>query len=48
MAMRHVEVYRLLEDPLNPEIVRDRLTWIPFPGAPALEISLESLFRKVK
>ena len=42
---RHIEVYRLQEDPLNPRIVRDRLTWTPFPGAPALEIPLDELFR---
>ena len=43
---RHIEVYRPQEDSLNPKIVRDRLTWVPVPGGPVLEIPLDSVFEK--
>lgn len=43
--LRQIEVYRLQEDPQNPIIVRDTLTWTPFPGGPTLTISVPELFR---
>ena len=41
----HIEVYRMLEDPNHPQIVRDVLAWRPFPGLPALEIPVQEVLR---
>lgn len=42
---RHVEVYRMLQDPHTPEIVRDALVWRLAPGAPELRIEVQELVR---
>ncbi len=42
---RHLEVYRLQEDPTHPTIVSDTLTWTPFRGGPTLHINLAEVFR---
>ena len=42
---RHVEVYRMLEDPTAPRVVaRESFTWTPIPGGAALEIDVPELF----
>ena len=42
---RHVEVYRMLEDPTMPAVVaRESFTWTPVPGGAALEIDVPELF----
>ena len=41
IELRHVEVYRLAENPNGPaEIVSDRLVWQPVPGGPSLTLSV--------
>ncbi|MBA2245096.1 MAG: Uma2 family endonuclease [Gemmatimonadetes bacterium] len=42
---RHIEVYGVQEDPAQPAIVRDTLTWTPFPGGPTLTIRVPEIFR---
>jgi Uma2 family endonuclease len=37
---RHIEVFRMLVDPLHPEIIRDTLEWRPVPGGPVLTIDV--------
>jgi len=42
---RHVEVYRMLEDPATPRVVaRESFTWTPVPGGPTLEVDVPELF----
>jgi Uma2 family endonuclease len=42
---RHVEVYRMLEDPNGPRVVaRESFTWTPVPGGPVLEVDVPELF----
>lgn len=42
---RHVEVYRMLEDPVAPHIIaRESFTWTPVPGGETLEIDVPELF----
>jgi Uma2 family endonuclease len=42
---RHVEVYRMLEDPTAPRVVaRESFTWTPVPGGETLEIDVPELF----
>ena len=42
---RHVEVYRMLEDPGVPRVVaRESFTWTPVPDAPTLEVDVPELF----
>jgi Uma2 family endonuclease len=42
---RHVEVYRMLEDPAAPRIIaRESFTWMPAPGGPTLEVDVPELF----
>ncbi|HEX8690804.1 MAG TPA: Uma2 family endonuclease [Longimicrobium sp.] len=38
---RQIEVYRMLVDPLRPEIVKDMLEWQPIPGGPVLKIDVQ-------
>lgn len=40
-----IEVYRMLEDPLNPRVVRDTLAWQLAPAAPTLEIPVAEVLR---
>jgi Uma2 family endonuclease len=40
---RRVEVYRLQDDPDQPTIVADRLTWQPVEGGPVLELNVAEL-----
>lgn len=42
---RQVEVFRMLEDPNQPRIVRDILTWTPIRGGLTLEIPLQEVLR---
>lgn len=42
---RRVEVYHMLANPLNAQVVTDTLTWRLHPGAPELSIPLADLFR---
>lgn len=42
---RQVEVFRMLDDPTRPRIVRDLLTWTPAPGGPTLEVALQDVLR---
>jgi Uma2 family endonuclease len=42
---RHVEVYRLLEDPSRPVIHADTVTWTPVAGGATLTIEVPPLFR---
>jgi Uma2 family endonuclease len=37
---RQVEVYRLLQDPLRPTVYTDQFKWQPYPGGPALIVSV--------
>lgn len=37
---RQVEVYRLLQDPLRPSIHTETFEWQPYPGGPALILSV--------
>jgi Uma2 family endonuclease len=42
---RHVEVYRMLEDPATPRVVaRESFTWTPVPGGATLEVDVPELF----
>lgn len=41
LEARQIEVYRMLVDPLRPEIVRDTLEWQPIPGGPVLRIDVQ-------
>jgi Uma2 family endonuclease len=42
---RHVEVYRMLEDPTAPRVVaRESFTWTPISGGETLEIDIPELF----
>jgi len=42
---RHVEVYRMLENPVTPHAVaRESFTWIPVVGGPTLEVDVPDLF----
>lgn len=41
----HVEVYRMLEDPITPRVMRETLTWRLAPGAPTLELPVAELLR---
>lgn len=41
----HVEVFRMLEDPERPEVVRDTLVWKLHPGAPELTISVPEIVK---
>jgi Uma2 family endonuclease len=42
---RHVEVYRMLEDPVAPHVVaRESFTWTPIPGGATLEVDVPELF----
>jgi Uma2 family endonuclease len=41
---RHVEVYRLQDDPDHAEIATERLRWEPVPGGPVLELDVDELF----
>jgi Uma2 family endonuclease len=43
--LRQIEIYPLQEDPRNPIIVRDTLTWTPVPDGPKMTISVPELFR---
>lgn len=42
---RQVEVFRMLEDPNRPSVVRDTLVWKPASGTPTLEIRLPEVLR---
>lgn len=43
---QRVEVYRMLHDPLEPELVTDAVQWKLHPTAPELSIPLAKLFRE--
>ena len=45
LEARHVEIYRLQEDPSEPIIAADELRWTPFSGGPTLTIPVPDLFR---
>ena len=45
---RHVEVYRMLEDPTAPRtIARESFTWTPVAGGPTLEVDVPELFSEL-
>ena len=45
---RQIEVYRLSEDPLRPQVVRDTLRWQPYPDGPVLEIDVQAVMQSVQ
>ena len=45
LEARHVEVYRLQQDPTRPVTEREQLRWTPFSGGPTLTIPVPDLFR---
>ena len=46
--LRQVEVYRMLQHPSQPEVVRETLRWRLAPGAPILEVALKDVFKIVE
>lgn len=42
---KQIEVFRMMRDPLNAEVVRDTLLWRPWPGAPEMEINVAEALR---
>jgi len=42
---KQIEVYRMQEDPLHPEIVRDTLAWRLHPGAPELRLPVAEVLK---
>ena len=46
--LRQVEVYRMLRDPDQPEIVREALRWQLAPGAPILEVTLADVLKIIE
>lgn len=45
LEARHIEVYRMTEDPLHPRIQREKVNWQPAFGGPVLEIDVQELLR---
>lgn len=45
LEARHIEIYRMLVDPLHPEIVRDTVEWQPIPGGPVLKIDVQKTLK---
>lgn len=45
---RAVEVYRMLQDPVNPAVIaRESFTWQPEPGGAVLEVDVPELFSRM-
>ena len=42
---KHIEVYRMTNDPSTPEIAREQLTWQLHPGAPVLTMDVQEALR---
>lgn len=40
---KQVEVYHMLRDPLRPTICTEQFKWQPYPGGPALILSVADL-----